>query len=372
MTGLVGYSIKKANPAICTFKRFEIAREVEYTPRDIQAFGFRNGNRYESREFNGKTAFYEVIVSGKINLFRKGSKYYLDKSFSRLTELSNGTILFSVNGQKTEYKDLAEFLRFVTEGKNDIPVKINFKDNLVPIILAYNKESGQSYNVYNRSISERELDRIELRSGANKNTFGILSGINIYKQNFTNINKGYLPVPEYEISLVNGLTFERSLSRKNDRLSLRIDILYLKQTFYSYDEGSDYRGFIRNDVFFDFTGIKAPLLMQYSLTGKKLVPYFNAGIAYQYMARHSFLHIEEVENSLHEINTNEYEDFHFKSGEISAVGGLGVRLRLSNGINLNCQGRAELGSGLFVNTKNNVIQFKQNSIQSTILLGITF
>jgi hypothetical protein len=373
ITGLVEYSINQSVPSSCTFKRFEIAHEVEYTPRDIQAFGYKNGNRYESKEFNSKISFYEVIVSGKIVLYMKGSKFYIDKNNSGLTELNNGPVSYSAGGQKTEYKNLAEFLRYLTEGKTDIPYKISLKDNLIPLIVAFNKDTGQSFHVFNRSMSEKDLGRIALESGTNKNTFGILSGINIYKLNLTNNSERYLPGPENEICPVNGLTFERSLSRNNDRLSVRLDLLYLKQTFYCYDEGADYRGITRNDAFFDFTGIKAPLLIQYSFTGRRMVPYVNAGLAYQYIAKHSFLHIEDVENSQHEISTYEYEDFHFKPNEISAVGGLGLRTRLFNNFYLNIQGRIELGSGLFVNSLDNKMKlFKQNSIQSTFLLGITF
>ncbi len=82
MTGLVEYSPKRGIPSECKFKRFDIARTVIYSPDEIQAFGYRNGNRYESREFSGKVSFLEVIVTGKIILYQKGSKYYIDKDKS--------------------------------------------------------------------------------------------------------------------------------------------------------------------------------------------------------------------------------------------------------------------------------------------------
>ncbi len=57
LNGLVEYSVKQGAPSECRFKRFDIAHEVVYSANDIKAFGYRNGNRYESKEFNSKTSF---------------------------------------------------------------------------------------------------------------------------------------------------------------------------------------------------------------------------------------------------------------------------------------------------------------------------
>ena len=92
LSGLVEYSTKKDIPSICTFKRFDIARTVVYSPDEILAFGYRNGNRYESRQVNGKVTFLETIVTGKIVLYQNGAKYYLDKDHLGLIELKNGPV----------------------------------------------------------------------------------------------------------------------------------------------------------------------------------------------------------------------------------------------------------------------------------------
>jgi hypothetical protein len=65
LNGLVEYSINQDIPSVCTFKRFDIARRVVYSPKEILAFGYRNGNRYESIELNNKSSGYLFCWRGK-------------------------------------------------------------------------------------------------------------------------------------------------------------------------------------------------------------------------------------------------------------------------------------------------------------------
>ena len=387
LSGLVEYSTKKGIPSVCTFKRFDIARTVVYSPDEIQAFGYRNGNRFESRQLNGKVTFLEVIVTGKIVLYQKGSDYYIDKDHLGLMELKNGPVSFNFGDGKREFRNLAEFLTYVTDGKaGKVSEKFNVKDEIVPLITSYNKESGKSYNVFNRSFTEKQLTQDAWKSGASKNRFGIVSGINLYTLNLKfnpdrsgTTSADYVPDPEKEMGPVAGLTYERLLFRRSDRFSLRIDLLYNSQSFYCYGERENSVGGItRDDAWFDFKGIKAPVLLQYSITGGRIVPYFNAGIAYQFFIESDYVHTFEVENTFHEITTYEDKNMLFRSGELTGAAGLGIRARIFTRMNLHLMLIAEYGQGLFLNTdptdggymKND--PYVENSFQSTFMLGITF
>ena len=181
MTGFVEYSTKRGIPSECKFKRFDIAREVTYSPDEIQAFGYSNGNRYESREFSGKVSFFEVIVTGKIILYQKGSAYYLDKDKSGLVQLRNGSVKYNSADGIKEFKKLSEFLNYITEGKTGtVPDKFNVNNEIVALITAYDKGSGQSYNVFSRTISEKQLSQEFRESDRNRNKIGIIGGINLY------------------------------------------------------------------------------------------------------------------------------------------------------------------------------------------------
>ncbi len=95
-------------------------------------------------------------------------------------------------------------------------------------------------------------------------------------------------------------------------------------------------------------------------------------MVYEQFVKHNFQHIAEVENSQHEVSTYEYNDFKFKKWESNLVCGLGVKTRLLNNISVSLQGRVEYGHGLFISSSLNLTDFKQNSIQTTFLLGVTF
>jgi hypothetical protein len=315
-------------------------------------------------------------VTGKIVLYQKGSRFYIDKDHLGMVELKNGSIIYATGNGKIEFKSLPEFLNNITEGKSGtVSDRFNLKNDILPLITSYDKNSGKSFYVFNRSISEKQLSQKALETGVEKSRFGIITGATIYIHNLkaTSANYNYLPDKGKATGLVYGLTYERLLSRKTDRFSLRVDVLYNRQTFYCYEENSISININRYDTYFNFTGIKAPVLFQYSFTGNRLIPYLNAGLAYQYIYNKSYLQIKEVENtSLHDVLTYEYKNMGLQSGEISAIAGAGLRTRIFNNLNLHLQGRVEYGRGILKLLTSEENPFRQNSFQYTFLIGITF
>ncbi len=255
---------------------------------------------------------YEVLAAGKIVLYARGSEFFVEKENSGLTSLKKVPVSFISGGQKNEYKTVAEFLRFLTEGKPTVPEKLNMKSDLVPLIAEYNRNAGEGSKVFNRTMSATAVEKIALASGEHRNILGVMTGVAGYMLNMENLNVTYVPGPATEFCPVFGLSYERILSRKSGKFSFSIEILVLRQTFYAYSEWNDFHGTTRSDAFYDFTAVKAPVMLRYSpITGKKFVPYLNAGIAYQYLIDHNFRNIEEIENNSHEITTYEYEDYTF-------------------------------------------------------------
>jgi|WetSurMetagenome_2_1015567.scaffolds.fasta_scaffold36533_2 hypothetical protein len=379
MNGLVEYSPNQDIPAVCSFRRFDIARVVNYGPQEIIAFGYKNGNRYESVVYNNKAVFLEVIVSGRIRLLSKSGNYFLDKDHLGLVELRKGPVTYPPAGNKKEYKTLEEFLADITERKEiNKSEQFELKDDLIPLIALYNKESGMPFNVYNRTVDKKSYYQKASVSGTDKNRFGIMSGVNIYKYNFT--TGSYIDIinPSEERDLTYGITFERILSVKNDRSSLRIDLLYCRQSLYSYYEGYSSSGtfFVRNDVFINFSGIKLPIMMQYSFSGRRIVPYLNAGLAYQHLLTSGYQRIKEDESVVEGVEsvvyTYEDHDMIFKSGEISFFGGIGVRAKLFGNLNVHLEGKVESGNGILEMRGTGERDFEDNSLQGTVLFGITF
>jgi hypothetical protein len=375
-SGLVGYNPNSKNPTTCVFKRFDIAYEVTYSPELLSAFGYKNGKRYESLEMDGKKSFFETLVKGDITVYIKGSKYYLKKGEMPPVEVKDGKNSWTVEGTQKEFGTLTDLLKYLTSGsKVEIRENLVLKNDLVPVVAAYDKETGNSWNVYNRSFSEKELTLSAWRSGVNRNRFGVTAGINNYilKINPSEENI-FLPPSDKETGLMLGLSFERVLSKKSDKLTFRADLLYVHQDFYTYSERELINGnYSRDDAFYNFSAIKLPLLLQYSFTGKRIIPYFNWGITGIYFIKTDYSHISEVEEVyLNNIRIYEDNDMVFNIGELSATIGAGVKIRAFSNYILNIEGRFEFGTGLFNKSYPDKGSFSQYSLQPSILIGFSF
>jgi hypothetical protein len=396
MNGLVKYSARQNDPSECVFKRFDIAREVVYSPKEIEAFGYRNWKRYESKDLNGKISFFEVIISGKITLYAKGSKFFIDKDKIGLIELSDGPVRYKTGGEVKEYGTLADFLRYITEGKAEpIPDNFNPKDDIEPLITAYNKNVGNNYNVFNRSVASAPVSAKAVKAGVSRGKFSFVAGVSSYNLNLAPADLSILREPMeyvYPADIKNsggysvGLQYEKGLSRKSDRLSVICELLFTSQSLYSYNKenseemASDH--FIIKEFQADMKGLKVPVILQYSFKGAKVKPFINAGIAYRAMLDKSYLYYKEIDRSV-VINIYDIGDeIAFRNGEFSLLGGAGMEARLFNKFNVQIQGRVEIGSGLLDNSliraydwESDMVSLKpftQYSLQSGIFISVAF
>jgi hypothetical protein len=72
------------------------------------------------------------------------------------------------------------------------------------------------------------------------------------------------------------------------------------------------------------------------------------------------------------VHTYQDDELKFAPKELSLVCGAGIKTRFINTTSISVQGRVEYGSGIFEYIKIAKEIFNQNSLQATILIGITF
>jgi hypothetical protein len=387
LTGLVEFSDNQTIPDPCRFKRFDIARTVEYSPSEIKAFGYMNGNRYESWNIGSGPVFLEVIVTGKVTLFQRESKYFVSKDRGKPVELKKGHMSFDTPSGTKEFKDITEFLAWITEGRaGTISNNFDVKSGIVTLITNYDRSTPDPYYIYKRSYTEKQLTQLAVKSGVNKTRFGIIGGMNYYMMNIkfdpnmTGLTqRDYCPTSQADMAPTFGITLERVLLRRTDRISARVDMLYNSHKFYSYSQKDNvFGGTVRDDSWFSFTGVKIPVSVQYSITGSRLVPYVSLGAAYQLFLSKSYLHSSEIENSMHEISTYVDQYMKLKSSEVTAIGGVGCRLRITGKVNLHLMCMFEYGKGFFENKFNDEFNtrradpFITSSLQPSVLMGLTF
>ncbi|HEX2977488.1 MAG TPA: hypothetical protein VHO68_16260 [Bacteroidales bacterium] len=374
--GLIEWKSGQGTPASCVFKRFEIAVEVKFSADDITDFGYNDGNRYESIVNEGKKEFYEVLVKGGLTLYSKGSRYFARKTDTGFLELKNDVSFDSPKGQ-LRFNSLKDLMAYLTEEKINIPEEKDIKKDLFIIVTEFNKTSG-GYIAYKQNYTARPLTNVSLRSGKDYRRYGFSAGMNVYTLSAavkSNVS-AFVPNASAEYAFTGGLTFESMLSRKNDHLNLRIDLLFLKQNFYSYSESTLSSQIMRDDAFYEFSAVKVPVSFQYSFNSGKVVPFLTAGVSGMLILKNDYLHVREAEIPYyHRVYTTEDKNIKFKNTEITGLAGAGIRFRVFNDLRLSLTGGVEFGSGIYKQNQTaaiGLVEFKQHSIQKFILAGITF
>jgi hypothetical protein len=370
--GLVGYSGNKI-PDKCSFKRFDIAVIVSYGPDDIAAFGYKNSKRYESVLNEGRKLFLEILVKGYLTLFCRGSEYYISRNNSNPAQIKQGLISWNEEYPKKEFQGPEEFLKYLSSGKTEIKSKIDLDVDLVPIISSINHNEGKNSQVFNADITKSEISQKVRQTRGKTNWFGLVYGVNIYSLELKNKSHIFLPVPDRETAMIFGLSYERVVSMSTDRWSVRADLLYLRQDFYSYtetDESYTQKG--KNDAFFDFTALKVPLQLQYTFRSMKYVPYLNGGISGMFLLNNHYSHIKEFEVYPNDIYISELEDMKFSPVESGITIGGGIKTKLLNNATLRIEARLEAGSGIFDKKFPAPRAFSQHSLQTCLLVGISF
>jgi hypothetical protein len=371
--GVVAFNPGNKVPSKCVFKRFDIAIEINYGPDDIAGFGFRNGKRYESINNNGKKEFFETIITGDLNLYSRGSDVFLSRPGKRPVRVNKAPIEWEdENGRKT-FASSAELISYLAEGtKAEISRKPDLKKDLQQVIIARSLVSGKSVNVYRQEITEKELTTRAWHSGVNSRKLGIVAGVNMYSLHLIPKLQIFLPETSLETAPVLGISYEKILSRKSDNLCFHGEMLFIRQTFYSYSEKTESFIFIRDDAFYEFTALKVPLMFQYSLGGMRVVPFVNGGLGAMVLLQDDYIHIRESEWENYgkpAVYMTEDRKLAFAPYELSGIVGAGIKLRLVNTMNLRIEGRFEFGAGPL--QKDNSV-FRQSSTQQSVLLGISF
>ncbi len=81
----------------CTFKPNNTKKVVEYAPKDIVGYRFKDDRCFVSKVINGKTVFLEFLIKGKVNIYylrnRDHDYYFIEKESQQLVELPYKQVL---------------------------------------------------------------------------------------------------------------------------------------------------------------------------------------------------------------------------------------------------------------------------------------
>jgi len=254
---------------------------VKYTPDEVVEYGLKNGDIYIAKEIKISDSFKTVFLRRLIH--DKTSLYYLN---------ANNTTTFFVEKDSVT---LIEIPKTSLENK-----ELNYKD----LLSEQTKDCEYVSSAIKRiSFNEKSLSRfVKYYNNCNDNPFpffkfGFVAGYEMNKLSIPkSLESGHLPRYnyKYEGAFHYGLFFDNPI-KNHENYSFHTEIIFIKNSYtYSYYDlvtNSDINMSVKT------SSVSIPLLARYSFVSKKITPFINLGLVYNYHYNN--------ENTLNIVNLDE-------------------------------------------------------------------
>lgn len=367
LTGLVQFNTKQEIQENCIFRRFEISEQVVLTKNDIKEFGYLNGNRFILKKYQGRESFFELLVMGKLSLFKSKDGYYLEKGETGLIKLGDVDISYYIDGIKYSAEGAVKLIENLTEGKVN-PVEkqtITNEEQLIGKIAEYNKISSVPFFITNREFDASKKIAQALVTGSNRNRYGILIGTDIFMSFSPGENLSATSPIDFQ-TWGAGVYFERIVSKLNDRLTFGGELLLINQKFSQFYLGKNGYGPIRNFEYFNSKEIKPAIYLKYTFSGRKIEPFLSPGISCRTIVSNDFFQLIQTENK-GIVTTVRNSDKTFRPVSPNLLISCGLNYKISNKVKINLNARAEIGlEGIFTNETNEQYKFYNIGIMTGI------
>jgi len=369
--GIIKYKGGNTNPRDCQFKALEQQSIIAYKADDIIGYGFKNDKYFESRKVetsdqNSEFVFLEVLISGKVSLFKYDNVFYIEKAESGLLKLSSETIETIINGVPTAIKSssyqrtLTLLLSDCPEMSSLIPVS-NFSERSLTKLL-------ERYNICMKApavIYKNNKSWIHTRFGISG---GYISSHIAFetKNNFMN----HLGPFERSNSPIVGVSFELLAPRLNERVSFLADFLFSKS---KYDSDNIKYAFsnaqiTKNFVNIEMTHLKIPIGLRYTFQGKGLSTFFNFGLS-ETRTLNSVSEWTQTVEYINLFDTYQKEALKIRKNQLGIWGGVGISRVLGKGLKAYVELRYENSQG--INAEEFLSIVKSNVTSFQYIIGLT-
>jgi len=303
----------------CLFKEALSGNKVEYLPGDILGFGYEGFKKFEANIID--SAFVEVLVRGKLSLYRNNIDFFLKKGGEVITleELEKEII---INGEKRivedqKWKRLVDFtIQDCLPNSDEIASRISYNEkSLSDLVESYNACSGEYYTVYKE---KRPWTKVSIGVG-----MGLMDSKLMFRKevlNFYYLNKDYKSIdPAF------GLVLSFGIPRVSDKLFLEMEAYYRKANYSSHFL-IDRSMLEEHWTYIDYTNIAIPISLKYILLPMKNYSIFlQGGFNYDYHLSSQTKRTMKSTNG-DDINYYEYEDlFEVYKSLFGVWGGIGVK-----------------------------------------------
>lgn len=287
INGQIAYRLNSKNYQSCIFKNNK--RKTTYLPSQILGFGYNQSKYFSNQIIQG--TFVEVLVIGKLSLFKSKSKYHLRKG-EELTNLEpkvkveeNGEVGY--RGDKLWKRRVYSKVKDCMDNSYDIMSKLKFDEKrLTKLVVNYNKCTGAAFT--------------EIKAGQpwTKLEIGVMGGLNTtFIKNKKN-QFDFFPHLDDTYTSTNpsiGVSVEFSSPRISDRIAIQAETHFIKSSYTSFLEFD--RGVATEfyDTYIVLNTVSVPLSIKYIFLKKKVDVYVQSGISIdRHINADSRLFAEEV------------------------------------------------------------------------------
>jgi hypothetical protein len=364
LNGLVFYGANGKFEKTCLFRRFEIAREVSYSPGQINAYGFRNGRYFESKKAGRNKIFLECLVKGEVSVYIVPGKYngtvYLQSPQTGIFKLARGNNKLAGAGDFASYRDALAWMLNKTGNKEVSLANLDYDAREIAAAVRESTSLSQtvSRGFYptpgvhflrdNSVMKQGSLLSLGLSGGYQFVT--ITAPGNVHTQYFRDpkFNNSYRPAV--------GLYVKSKFSKKSDLFSAKLGLHFVTDSYYAYSEYSDGIEKFSDDIDIDFSEIQVPLSIQLNFGKKSIHPYLTAGGYMSFIIDQSYSRMSNSRRG-ESVYTDYYEDLKMDNA-VGFIVGAGVEFEL---------GKARVFSLEGGYSKGNQLLSKSNSREGTHL-----
>jgi len=322
LRGALEYRSDKRNYFSC---RFRSGMDVQlYSPEDITGYGYVNDKYYSSLIIKG--SFVEVLVSGKVSLYKSETNFYLQKTGEALfkleqkenkTELREGRLIIV---EDARWKGIINYLVYDCVKTKNASKDLKFnEESITKFILKYNICTGSEYIDYKANKPWSKL--IPGFSG------GILNSKVRVIDVFNYLD--YLPDQYQSSDPFVGFVLEFSSPRLSEKVAIETEVQLIKQVF-SEEVRRDYPTIVElEETLFTLNTLSFNYSLKYKFNGNKLTPFIQGGGTYDYLFRSNTEFIEEtVFLNEKEVTTSYSNPFDFKKYQLGFWAGIGLSKRI--------------------------------------------
>lgn len=311
----VAYRSNLSNYKSCICKG--VQGEIEYLPNQIRGFGYDDYKVFSSGII--ENSFVEVLVSGKISLYKSLHKYHLKKDTSRydLQAVFEEVEIDGKSGMKDNniWRGITTYLiSDCISNPSSVVSRTSLEDkSLTKLIVDYNTCTGSDFAEY--KVNKPWI----------KYEFGAMVGLARSEINIKNrsVWVPYLADAYSSTDPTIGIVMNISAPRITEKITFQGEIQYMKSNYSSLVvlnwSTTDY-----HDTYISLSTLSVPLSLKYSFPEKKVGWYLQGGINYDYNLNAEARLVSESVSGNVVTTLPEKEAFEIRKNQFGYWGGFGI------------------------------------------------